>query len=200
MSWFNTEMKEFTPFFLPAAVAVDLEKMPQKVLNSRCVLAVTERARGPSFIAIHRKWEGLRQVGGAHCWRRNRPHWRNCGRRRANARAHDTHMQPHIQSQDLGDRFICVSSSSSSLTCARNMLTPSHAVHCISWMDIHMKAWRKRGAASKTEPETEVQNERWESSKFEPTMAFNSSIKYIFILKCTVKKHVSLSTQSTSNK
>lgn len=194
-------MKEFTPFFLPAAVVVDLEKMPQKVLNSRCVLAVTERARGPSFIPIHRKWEGLRQVGGAHCWRRNRPHWRNCGRRRANARAHDTHMQPHIQSQDLGDRFICVSSSSSSLTCARNMLTPSHAVHCISWRDGYTHEGVEKERSS-------FKNWAWDWSpkrkmgvqQIWTNHGFQFKYQVYIYSQMHSKKHISLSTQSTSNK
>lgn len=58
-------------------------------------------------------------------------------------------------------------------TCSR---LHTHCTISVGEMDIHIKAWRKRGAASITEPKTEVQNERWESSKFEPTMAFNSSI------------------------
>lgn len=125
-------MKECALSILPAALAVDLEKMLWKALNSRCVLAVTECARGPSFIPIRRKWEGSRRVGGACCWRRNWPHWRNRGRWRADARCtHATARRP-IESQDLGDTFICVSSSSSStaspLTCVRNMFTPSHTV------------------------------------------------------------------------
>lgn len=158
-------MKEFALFFLPAAVAVDPEKMPQKVLNSRCVLAVTECARGPSFIPIRRKWEGPRQVGGARCWRRNRPRWRNCGRRRANAWAHDTHMQPRALRVRTWatDLFVFPPPPPPLLlspvwgTCSR---LHTQCTVSVGEMDIHMKAWRLRGAASKTQPQTGAQRKR----------------------------------------
>lgn len=59
----ETEPKECA-LFLPAAVCVALKKTLQKVLDSRRALAVTECARGSSFMPIRRKWEGPRRGRG----------------------------------------------------------------------------------------------------------------------------------------